>query len=148
MRNAPKAEAPRADDVQDLEGWQGAYLRQMMPEPGSTRGGRKANPMGSAAQLSLIGAGKSHLQASYVEAVKAVGGPACFYSKGKPPVFTHGGNYSRLCMLAKEHQRMLWAPDEMSKGTRPLRGPEPKGTSATQMVNQAELFSQLLARTT
>ena len=134
--NAPSAQAEESADwpewarglVEDVVGVDGA-------EDCAAATSRKVDIMEAVCVVSLGGAAKTHLLEFFCKLVQQLDAPQALYVKGVPPIRRQVGNFSALAIMAKQHGKIVYCPDEWGLAVHPARGTTPKGTSTSQMMS-------------
>ena len=111
--NAPSAQAEESADwpewarglVEDVVGVDGA-------EDCAAATSRKVDIMEAVCVVSLGGAAKTHLLEFFCKLVQQLDAPQALYVKGVPPIRRQVGNFSALAIMAKQHGKIVYCPDE------------------------------------
>ena len=82
----------------------------------------KVNHVAATVLVALGGAGKTHQLAFHAELVKRLGKPDAFFVQGRAPVTMKRHGMSKLGDLAREHQHIVGAPDELGLAVQPQKG--------------------------
>ena len=78
---------------------------------------------------------QTHLLEFFCKLVQQLDAPQALYVKGVPPIRRQVGNFSALAIMAKQHGKIVYCPDEWGLAVHPARGTTPKGTSTSQMMS-------------
>ncbi|CAE7253833.1 unnamed protein product, partial [Symbiodinium sp. CCMP2592] len=138
----PMAQASREDKPPEaLPPW----VAQVIDSLGDVddKAERQVDVMDAVCIVSLGGAAKTYLLDFFYKLAAGLEAPQGLYVGTESPFRRVTGNFSALAIMAKEHDKIVYCPDEWGLAVMPTRGAMPRGTSAGQMVTMQELINFL-----